>query len=182
MITRRANTLTDKCMAAGNIQSRSLEIILGLLPLVLGFQLIIWIAYLPTALGGDADFRNFYSAGLILRSGRGHQLYDYPLQRDIQNAAISPASMVLPYVHLPYEALLFAPFTLLSYRSAFLCFLSLNVVLLFISYRLLQGRLWRALQMWRWFPLLFFVGYPPATATLLQGQDSILTLLLFCAG
>ena len=162
-------------------RSKSLDIVLGLLPLVLGFQLIIWIAYLPTALGGHADFRNCYSAGLILRSGRGHQLYDYSLQREIQNTTISPSPMVLPYVHLPYEALLFAPFTLMSYRDAFIGFLSLNLVLLGASYILLRKQMLRTLRLWRWFPFLFVVGFAPVSATLLQGQDSLLTLLLFLA-
>ena len=90
--------------------------------------------------------------------------------------------MVLPYVHLPYEALLFAPFTLMSYRDAFIGFLSLNLVLLGASYILLRKQMLRTLRLWRWFPFLFFVvGFAPVSATLLQGQDSLLTLLLFLA-
>lgn len=175
------DAVTEQPPAVAKTRSRSLELILGLLPLVLGFQLIIWMSYLPTALGGHADFRNCYSAGLILRSGRGRQLYDYELQRQIQNTTISPATMVLPYVHLPYEALLFAPFTIFSYRKAFVGFLFLNLVFLFIAFWLWQKLPPSKVQVWRWFSLLFFVGFAPISATLLQGQDSILTLLLFSA-
>jgi len=46
----------------GNSRTKSLDIVLGLLPLLLGLQLIIWIAYLPAAQRGNADFRVFIPA------------------------------------------------------------------------------------------------------------------------
>src|SRR5437762_1016280 len=103
-----------------------MEIVLGLLPLVLGVQLLIWVVYLPAALGGNADFRNCYSAGLIVKSGQGHQIYDYRLQKELQDSLISKSSMVLPYVHLPYEAILFVPLAFLKYKVAYFCMLALN--------------------------------------------------------
>jgi hypothetical protein len=134
--------------------------------------------YLPVALGGHADFRNCYSAGVIVRSGRGHQLYDYELQKNIQDTLISPSSDVLPYVHLPYEALLYAPLTAFSYRNAFFCFLGFNLFCLFACYHTLQGKLGRMHALWRWFPFLFLIGFTPIVAALVQGQDSLITLLL----
>jgi hypothetical protein len=32
---------------------------------------------------------------------------------------------------------------------------------------------------WRWLPILFFIGFAPVSAALLQGQDSLVTLFLF---
>lgn len=158
---------------------RSLEVILGLLPLVFGLQLIIWIVYLPAALRGNADFRNCYTAGIILKSGQGHQIYDYRLQKEIQDALISQSPMVLPYVHLPYEALLFVPLALLTYRHAYLCLLALNLLCLFGCYRMLREKLWRLNALWWCFPFLFVLAFMPVPAALMQGQDSLLTLLLF---
>jgi len=45
-----------------------------MLPIVLGIQLLAWLIFLPAAIDGNADFRQVYSAGYILRSGRGRQL------------------------------------------------------------------------------------------------------------
>ena len=157
---------------------RSLEVILGLLPLVLGMQILVWIVYVPMALRGNADFRNCYTAGVMVRSGQGHQLYDYALQKKIQDTRISSSSDVLPYVHLPYEALLYAPFSLWSYRNAFLCFLGFNLLCFLACYRALKPRLVPLYNVWRWFPFLFLFGFAPIVTTLIQGQDSLITLLL----
>jgi Glycosyltransferase family 87/Glycosyl transferase family 2 len=162
-------------------QLRSLQLILGLLPLVLGLQIIIWCAYLPTALRGGADFRNLYTAGVLVRSGRAHQLYDYVLQKQIEDQTVSKQPALLPYVHLPYEALLFAALTTLSYKSAYLCWLGINLVLAGFCYWQLRRRLWRLDRLWGWLPILFLFGFAPIAASLMQGQDSVLTLLLFAS-
>jgi len=163
-------------------QPPALQSILGLLPLVLGFQLIIWIAYLPTALRGRADFRNLYAAGLMIRQGMGHRLYDYDLQKKIENQHISEETALLPYVHLPYEALLFVALSLLSYQKAYVFWLGINLTVLFACFLLLRERLWRLKELWAWCPILFILGFAPITATLMQGQDSIITLLLLGCG
>jgi len=160
-------------------RTRSLEIVLGLLPLVLGVQLLIWVVYLPAALGGNADFRNCYSSGILFRTGHGHQLYDYAAQKNIQDTLISKTAIGMPYVHPPYEALLFAPISYLRYRSAFLAWMAVNFVLLLGSYGILRKYLWRLYNSWRWLPILFFLGFAPVSGTLLQGQDSLITLFLF---
>ena len=164
-----------------NTSKRSLEVILGLLPLILGVQLMVWVVYLPSALHGNADFRNCYSSGILLTNGHGSQIYNYEMQRDVQNSSISQTTIGMPYVHPPYEVLLFVPLSLLSYRGAFLLWLAANLFFLAISYKLLKNRLWRLRELWSWLPLLFFSGFMPVSASLLQGQDSLLTLLLFSA-
>jgi hypothetical protein len=164
-----------------NMGTRSPEVILGLLPLILGLQLMVWLVYLPSALHGEADFRNCYSSGLLLRNGRGDEIYNYAIQRDVQNSSISQTTVGMPYVHPPYEVLLFAPLSLLSYRGAFIAWLVASLVFLVISYRSLKPRLWRLRTAWHWLPILFFIGFMPVSSSLLQGQDSLLTLLLFSA-
>src|SRR5439155_18526017 len=42
-------------------------------------------------------------------------------------------------------------------------------------------RLWRLERMWRWFPILLIVGFMPVHAALIQGQDSLILLLLLAA-
>ena len=175
--TLSATTTTGAGASSGTQRTRSLEVILGLLPLVLGLQLLIWLVYLPQALRGNADFRNCYSTGLLVRTGRGRQIYDYQVQHQIQDELISQTDTGMPYVHSPYEALLFAPLSLLTYRNAFLCWLGFSFLCLLVSYHLLRERLWRLHGAWRWLPFLFFIGFVPVSAALIQGQDSALTLL-----
>jgi hypothetical protein len=164
---------------ADNNRSKSLDLVLGLLPLLLGLQLIIWIAYLPSAMMGNADFRNCYSSAVLMMSGAGHQLYDYEAQKRVQDQLISGYPIPMPYVHPSYEVLLFAPLAFLSYKNAFLSWLGVNLIFLLICHRMLTNRLWRLHGIWHWFPFLFLIGFPPITAALIQGQDSMLTLMLF---
>jgi Glycosyltransferase family 87 len=159
-------------------RTHSLEVILGLLPLVLGLQLIIWIVYLPVALRGNADFRNCYSAGYLVRSGQGRQIYNYAAQSNVQNTFISHTPTGMPYVHPAYEALLFAPLSFLSYRHAFLCWLGLNLGCLLFCHHILKKSFWRLCDAWDCFPALFLIGFAPVNVALLQGQDSLITLLL----
>jgi len=162
-------------------RSRSLEVILGLLPLVLGLELLTWIVYLPAALRGNADFRAYYSAGYLVLSGHADQLYDFESQRAIQNNLISPSTTLLPFIHPPYESLLFVPFALFRYRTAYWLFLGLNLLCILVCYQFLRGKLWRLHSMWRWLPLLLIVGFAPVVAALMQGQDSLIFFLLLAA-
>ncbi len=176
-----AGTIAQAAPPSGTQRTRSLDVILGLLPLVLGLQLLVWIVYLPVALRGDADFRAFYSAGYMVRSGQGGQLYDSQALKAVQDARISRSAGLLPYTHPPFETLLFAPFSIFPYRGAYLIFLGLNLTCLLICYRLLRKKLWLAGAAWNWLPLLLFINFMPVAAALMQGQDSLILLLLLSA-
>ena len=115
----------------------------------------------------------------MLRSGYAHQLYDYSSQKDFQDSLVSREEVALPFVRPAYQALLFAPFSYLGFRAAYLCFLLFNVGLLGLCFWLMRPRM-------RWLqglhpaaPLALFTFSPLAVA-LLQGQDSILLLTLLC--
>ena len=131
---------------------------------------------------GYSDFAIFYTAGRIVRDGFGPQLYDPDLQYAVQRA-FAPRVAIrqgpLPYNHPPFEALLFAPFTLLSYPRAFLAFDVLNVAMLIASLAILREHLRSlagfSLAYWILAALAFF----PIAITLIQGQDAILMLFLF---
>jgi hypothetical protein len=166
---------------AGNNRSKSLDLVLGLLPLLLGLQLIIWIAYLPAALRGNADFRVFYSGGYLLRSGQTGQIYDDDKIKNVQDERVSISPWVLPFTHPAYEALLFVPFSLLRYRAAYITFLGFNLLCLVIGYWFLQTRFGPLRERWRWLPPLAVLGFMPIPAALMQGQDSLILLALFTA-
>jgi len=137
---------------------------------------VFWAAFLLSSLRNRADFRQLYVAGYMARSGHRHQLYDLELQHSLQNSLISPEANVLPFIRPSYSALLFAPLSFLSYKVAYFFWLVTNLVLLATSFRLLSPGRWEGKEVW---PAAAFLLFVPIQIALMQGQDSILLLMLF---
>jgi len=152
---------------------------LGLPAYLIGIHMWTWVFTVSIFLGGRSDFRQLYTAGYMVRSGHAHELYDYESQRYFQNKVVSQADMALPFIRPAYEALLFVPFSFLSYRTAYFAFLGLNAILLAVSYQLLRPKLENLARIYRWLPAALFLAYLPIAAALIQGQDSIFLLTLF---
>jgi hypothetical protein len=134
---------------------------------------------------GYPDFTVFYTAATMLRSGLGHRLYDERAQYEVQARIIGriPSRQgPLPYIHPPFEALIFVPLTFLPYPRAFAVWDLLNVAALFGVAFLLR----RSVNALRLIPPWEFVAlslaFFPVFVCLLQGQDSILLLLLCALG
>jgi hypothetical protein len=84
----------------------------------------------------------------------------------------------VPFYHPACEALLFAPFTLLSYRSAYIAFAVFNLLLLALCYRFAPlpadpriARIPRSLFLFLCFPAFMAIA---------EGQDSIVFLFIVC--
>jgi hypothetical protein len=154
---------------------------MGLTAYLIGIHLWTWIFTLPTFLGGRADFRQLYTAGYIVRTGHAVQLYDYASQLAFQRAHVGPGDVPLPFIRPAFEALLFVPLSYLSYKTAYFCFLSFNVMLLALCFLLLRPRMNNLAHVWRPLPAAMFFGYLPLAAALIQGQDSVLLLTLLIA-
>ena len=132
-------------------------------------------------ISGRADFRCLYAAGYLVRTGDATHLFDYDAQRSVENARVSVEDVALPFNHAPYEALLFAPLSLLSYRSAYVTVLIGNLCLLGLAFYLLRGYLQPLRQVWSWLPEAVFACSIPVTIALFQSQDSILLFTLISA-
>jgi hypothetical protein len=158
-----------------------IQALLGMLPILLGIQLLAWFVILPAAIRGRADFRQLYTAGYMVRTGHARELYNYDVQLHFQNELVSPSRIPLPFNRPAFYALLFVPFSLLPYRGAYLVFLALNLILLLSSYCILRPWLRNIAQAWIWLPVLIFMAFYPVAAALMQGQDSILVLILLAA-
>src|ERR1700758_62994 len=82
--------------------------------------LMLGVAEIAAALAPSVlphfDFRSFYGAGVLIRSSP-RELYALAAQAAVQSATVSN-DHVLPYFGPPYEAVLFAPLSVLSYRHA----------------------------------------------------------------
>jgi hypothetical protein len=131
---------------------------------------------------GYSDFTAFYAAGKTLHEGLGTSLYDLHTQQQVQRqfaGDISSRHGPLPYIHPPFEALVFLPLTLLPYTQAFVAWNLLNLIALLGVALLLRPHLNALSTIPVWEFLLGFLALFPTFLNLLQGQDSILLLLLF---
>lgn len=126
---------------------------------------------------GIADFRHLYTSGYMVRTGQGHDLYNYDRELHWQDALVGPGPAI-PFDHLAYEALLFVPFSLLKYSTAYFVFAGLNALLLGIAARLFRPYLVSLEPLGKWVPEAIFVCLVPVAITIVLGQDSILLLAL----
>jgi len=155
------------------------ELILGLLPLILAAQALFFVPYFSAGLRGIADFRQLYSGGYMIRTGHAKQLYDYDTEAEFENRLVPVGGpFMLPINHLAFEELLFVPFSLLPYRTAYWIFLGFNTLLLVVCCRLLRGPFSELFERWRWFLPLLFASFFPISRALTHGQDSIIMLTL----
>ena len=134
---------------------------------------------------GYPDFTVFYTAATILRNGLGHQLYNERTQYEVQKNSVGEIASrrgPLPYIHPPFEALIFVPLTLLPYPQAFLAWDLLNLAALFGAAVLLRRSVGALRSIPPWEFVIGCLAFFPVFACLLQGQDSILQLLLCVLG
>jgi len=73
---------------------------------------------LPVGLGGYVDYRSFYTAGYMIRTGHRAELYNLAQYDEFQNRVVGPWEGPLPPTHMAYESLLYVPFSYLSYRGS----------------------------------------------------------------
>ena len=141
-----------------------------------------WGIAAPLALAGRGDFRQFYAAGAMVRAHKFHEIYDYATQKDFQDRLVSLAQAALPFVSPAYHALLFAPLSLLPYRTAYFVWFGCNLAVLALCFMLLRPWMQNLRAIYSWLPLVLLMGFEPLAAAVVQGQDSILlTGLLSCA-
>jgi glycosyl transferase family 87 len=131
------------------------------------------------------DFSEFYAAGQIVRHGLGNHLYDLKVQAEFQ---LQVAPVHAFYLRPPFEALLFIPFTYLSYRGAYTAWVLFSLAVLFGTARLIQKNtnvLDAMSQYTHGIPvdfglmLVVFLTFAPTMNCFLIGQDSLLILLIY---
>lgn len=123
-----------------------------------------------------SDFGTLYSAGLIVRQGNGSKLYDLDEQTRVQELVLDRKG-ILPFVHPPFEALIFAPLTRFSFFPAYLLWGLINISLwIYLTY-LIRSVAPRPQQTFQYLILCF--GFFPLLINLYQGQTSLLVLVLY---
>jgi len=158
-----------------------LDFFWGIAPLLIGTQLLAWIFFLPQSLHGHTSFRQLYTAGYMVRTGHAHELYDYGTQKAFQDQLVSREAVLMPFIRPPFDALVFVPFSFLSYSSAYIAFLILSIALLAMSVRLLYPWTDNLRASSKLLPFTIFASFVPVASALMLGQDSILLLTLLSA-
>src|SRR5216684_6158145 len=158
-----------------------LDFFWGIAPLLTGVQLLAWIFFLPQSLHGHTSFRQLYTAGYMVRTGHSRELYDYNAQKLFQDQLVSREPVLMPFIRPPFDALLFVPFSFLSYSSAYVAFLILSIALLVAAVRLLRPWTENLRAGHKWLPIAICASFVPVASALILGQDSILLLALLSA-
>jgi hypothetical protein len=124
---------------------------------------------------GKNDFPVFYSNAQMMREGHAGSLYDF----DAENSFVHRVSDVAraPNNHLPYELLIFIPFTYLSFGAAHVLWTLVSLGMLVVVALLMRSMPPAGLSFRD--TLLATLAFFPVWYCLLQGQDSILLVLLF---
>jgi hypothetical protein len=135
---------------------------------------------------GPVDFISALTGAVVIRNGDGQQLYNLDVQRDAQNSIFEgyrpplTTAQILPFNHLPFEALIIAPFMNLPYPIVFALWTLLCGIAVGMSLGMLDG----ALPVPRpvgWVLSLAACSYLPLIRGLMLGQNSPLVLLGLCA-
>ncbi|MGC2268398.1 MAG: glycosyltransferase family 87 protein [Candidatus Acidiferrales bacterium] len=126
-------------------------------------------------MAGKNDFPPLYASAQMVREGQASCIYDL----EVENSYVRRISDVTrpPNNHLPYENLIFIPLTYMQFRTAFICWTLLSLAML-ILVALMTCDMWPDTSSFG-FTLLTILAFFPVWYCLLQGQDSILLLLLF---
>lgn len=128
---------------------------------------------------GDPDFTVFYTAGKVVREGLGSELYEPGTQKQVQREFATDTDIrqgALPYIHPPFELLVFLPLTFLPYRAAFVTWNLVNLGLLAGVMWLLKGSVAWMKGIPVWLLVLASLAFFPVFANFHQGQDAILLL------
>jgi len=121
------------------------------------------------------DFLCWYIGGKIAWTGNFHHMYDPALQWSVQQKVLPEEPILSVFPRPPFFAALVAPLTTVSYRSAFIVWLAIQIALLGICF------FWA----WRKFgddALVWGALSGPAFFGIVCGQDTSLLLALILAG
>ena len=147
---------------------------------VLGGSLLVYLQHPAVEAhlaGGDFDFVSFYAAGQIVHDGRAAELFQRQIQGEYQSRICGRAFPLLFY-HPPFESLLFVPLASVSYRSAYRVWTFANLALIFAAAWALRALL-GTVERLGFRIALVAACLPPFFVTVVQGQDSLLLLLIY---
>ncbi|MBZ5612968.1 MAG: DUF2029 domain-containing protein [Acidobacteriia bacterium] len=174
---------TKRSGTEGSIKS-GLEKGVRCMAVALVIALIVGIAFYQFSHAHSSDFTQFYCAAQMVRRGLGSSLYDLTKQIEFQSRV---ARVQVFYNHPPFEALLFVPFTYVSYRAAYMLWTITSLSLLISAALLIEAARGLTSSLSQFTRVradvglvtVVFLTFAPATTCLLLGQDSMLMLAIY---
>jgi len=142
--------------------------------LVVAGLAVCWIGLgslmLPGARAGD--FLNLYTGARLALEGNFADLHNVDVQLERERRILPGLPALLPFVRPPFYALLLAPLAMLPYGTAFICWITVQVLLL-------CGCMAWALKRFGPDALVFGMLYLPPPLGIASGQDCVEMLVLF---
>jgi len=133
------------------------------------FTAVIWAAHSPNV--ENADFSLTYVGAMLVHNGLGSRLYDLNLQKQTRNALFQHPSPLF-FEHPPFEALILAPLTQYSYRTAYTIWGLANAAICFVLMLCMRSYLHWPRENLGYIVLWFL--FAPIGVALYQGQSSLL--------
>jgi hypothetical protein len=151
------------------------RVVYSFMVLMLAMNAAVFCAAWKHIMAGKNDFPVFYSNAQMVREGQAAHLYDF----DAENLFVRRVSDVAraPNNHLPYELLIFIPFTYLHFGAAHLLWTLVSMGIVVGVALLMWNAVSTGLSLGP--TLLTTLAFFPVWYCLLQGQDSILLVFLF---
>jgi alpha-1,2-mannosyltransferase len=138
----------------------------------------------PVPGAGDpetGDFAAFFTGALMVREGRGPDLYDMEAQKSVQDGFLGEGrTQWQPYINPPALAVALAPVTALGYATSFRVFAGVQALFLLGALCYLMGAtpgLSRS-RLWAVTAILLTMGCLPVALTTFGGQNTGFTLAL----
>lgn len=145
----------------------------------------LWFAWLISSVLGPGnmdlagqvvgtDYLQFYTSGVTLLQGQSANLYDFAYQSQLEQTIAGPGlTSYHAFITPPFLAWLFVPLSLLPYIWSLIVWSLLGFLFLWASFKLLSADRPFKSFLWSltWFPIF---------ATISFGQNSLLSLSLFC--
>ncbi|HET9493329.1 MAG TPA: glycosyltransferase family 87 protein [Chloroflexia bacterium] len=159
---------------------------LSVMQIVWGVLLVLVLALFVVRFVNEGaygkDITNFLTGGRLILLGQASELYDLQAQTEAQRPIAGPYEYeggVLPYIYPPYVAGVFAIFALLPPDVAYYAWTAIQAVLLllFVGWVMRWFRE-RGIEAPRALPLAL-LAFQPVVEVLLQGQTSIINLVLW---
>jgi hypothetical protein len=156
-------------------------VVISLAAFLLIIQIAVVVRDVTRALNGQTDFLSSYAAGQLIRSGNGRALYAASGNQISPDKLANSPVTERPFDRLAYEALVYVPLSLFSYRNAYWIFVAVNLALIVLCIRMLRPYLPKLEQLWYWLPSAVFLCFLPLGLALVAGHNSILLLALLLA-
>ena len=171
----RSSVRIDEIIRTGEPSPREVRIALVLTAAALLAVVLLKAANLSDASAYDFSVR--YASGFILRQGNGSKIYDVQEQVKVQRELFNRTGPVIMELHPPFEALLWAPLTKLSYAHAYALWGVINIALLMWFVHFIRPHVPVPKQTFQYFILCF--TFFPVWINLLHGQTATLLLILY---